>query len=67
VENKYIIRSRISEYKFREILKVFCLDIEAKKCSQLCNINRNTASNIYDKIRQRIYEDCEVRYLFLVC
>ena len=59
MENKYIIRSRISEHKFREILKIFCLDIEAKKCSQLCGINRNTASNIYDKIRQRIYEDCE--------
>ncbi|MDR0303879.1 MAG: IS1595 family transposase, partial [Chitinispirillales bacterium] len=48
MENKYIIRSRISEHKFREILKIFCLDIEAKKCSQLCGINRNTASNIYD-------------------
>ncbi|MDR0304769.1 MAG: IS1595 family transposase, partial [Chitinispirillales bacterium] len=29
MENKYIIRSRISEHKFREILKIFCLDIEA--------------------------------------
>ena len=59
MENKYIIHSRISEKKFREILNVFCLDIEAKKCGKLCNVNRNTASNIYDKIRQRIYEDCE--------
>ncbi|MDR0303991.1 MAG: IS1595 family transposase, partial [Chitinispirillales bacterium] len=24
-----MIRSRISEHKFREILKIFCLDIEA--------------------------------------
>ncbi|MCL1947215.1 MAG: IS1595 family transposase, partial [Chitinivibrionia bacterium] len=32
MENKYIIHSRISEKKFREILNVFCLDIEAKKC-----------------------------------
>ena len=59
MENKYIYRSRISEHKFREILRAFCLDIEAKKCSELCNINRNTAGNIYDKIRERIYEDCE--------
>ena len=59
MENKYIIRSRILEWKFREILKFFCLDIEAKKCSELCNTNRNTVNNIYDKIRQRIYEDCE--------
>jgi transposase len=59
MENKYIYRSRISEHKFREILKVFCLDIEAKKCSELCLINRNTANKLYDKIRERIYEDCE--------
>ena len=31
MENKYMIRSRISEHKFREILKIFYLDIEAKK------------------------------------
>ncbi|MGC4130391.1 MAG: IS1595 family transposase, partial [Bergeyella sp.] len=24
MKNKYIIRSRISEHKFREILKLFC-------------------------------------------
>src|SRR5215469_17454493 len=59
MKNKYIIRSRISEDKFRDILKVFCLDIEAIKCSELSGINHNTAGNIYDKIRQRIYEDCE--------
>lgn len=49
--NKYIFRSLISEKKFREILKLFCLDIEAKKCSQLSNVNRNTINKIYDKIR----------------
>lgn len=27
MKNKYIIRSRISEAKFKEILKYFCLDI----------------------------------------
>jgi transposase len=59
MKNKYIIRSRISEKKFREILLVFCLDIEAKKCSELCNINRNTASIIYNEIRERIHSDCE--------
>jgi len=59
LKNKYIYRSRILEHKFRDILKAFCLDIEANKCSELCGVNRNTASNIYDKIRERIYDDCE--------
>jgi transposase len=58
MKNKYIIRSRISEKKFRELLHLFCLDIEAKKCCALCDLNRNTINNIYDKIRERIYEDC---------
>ena len=35
MKNKYIIRSRISEAKFRQILKLFCYDIEAKKVSEL--------------------------------
>ena len=35
VKNKYIIRSRISEAKFREILKYFTEDIEPSKISNL--------------------------------
>ena len=35
LKNKYIVRSRISEDKFREILKYFAEDIEASKISNL--------------------------------
>ena len=35
MKNKYIVRSRISEAKFREILKYFTEDIEASKISNL--------------------------------
>jgi transposase len=59
MKNKYIIRSRISEKKFREILKLFCLDIEAKKTSQITGISRYTINHLYDKIRERIAQDCE--------
>ena len=38
MKNKYIIRSRISERKFREILRLFCLDIEACKVAQITAI-----------------------------
>ena len=34
VKNKYIVRSRISEAKFREILKYFSEDIEVSKISK---------------------------------
>jgi len=30
-KNKYVKNSRISEKKFRELLKLFSLDLEAKK------------------------------------
>jgi transposase len=57
--NKYIIRSRISEKKFREILKFFCLDLEAKKISEISGISRNSVNKIIKAIRVRIAELCE--------
>ena len=52
--NKYIIRSRISEKKFREILKFFCLDLEAKKIAQISGISRNSINKLIKAIRGRI-------------
>ena len=51
MKNKYMIRSRISEAKFREILKLFCLDIEAVKISKLSNISRQSINKIIKSIR----------------
>ena len=59
MKNKYIIRSRISDKKFREILKLFCFDIEAKKVSELTNISRITINKIFDKLRILIASKCE--------
>ena len=57
--NKYVIRSRISEKKFREILKFFCLDLEAKKISEISGVSRNSVNKIIKAIRIRIAEICE--------
>ena len=57
--NKYVIRSRISEKKFREILRFFCLDIEAKKISEISGVSRNSVNKIIKAIRVRIAEICE--------
>lgn len=59
MKNKYIIRSRISAVKFREILYLFCIDIEAKKVAEITGISRPTINKIFDKIRERIAQDCE--------
>ena len=64
MKNKYIFRSRISEKKFREILKLFCLDIEAKKVSELTNISRITINKIFDKLRILIASKCELESPF---
>ena len=42
MKNMYIIRSRISEKKFREILKYFTQDIEATKIAEFTNISEKT-------------------------
>jgi len=59
MKNKYIFRSRISEKKFREILKLFCIDIEAKKVAEITKISRPTINKIFDKIRVRMVEYCQ--------
>jgi transposase len=57
--NNYIIRSRISEKKFREILRFFCLDLEAKKISEISGVSRNSVNKIIKAIRVRISFLCE--------
>jgi transposase len=59
MKNKYIIRSRISEKKFREILRLFCIDIEAKQTAEITHVSRPTVNKIFDKIRERIAAYCE--------
>ena len=42
MKNKYIVRSRISEKKFREILWYFLADIEALKIAEFTDISEKT-------------------------
>ena len=55
----YIIRSRISEKKFREILKYFTEDIEASKISNLTKISEATLCKIFREIRILMSKECE--------
>ena len=58
-KNKYQYRSRISEKKFREIIKYFSLDFTASDISKLSKINRNTINKIINLLRLRICEESE--------
>ena len=58
IKNKYVKNSKISEAKFREILRYFALDLEANKIAILTNISRNAINKYLLKIRERIAEYC---------
>ena len=51
MKNKYIVRSRISKAKFREILKYFCIDIEATKIAKFTKISEVSLCKIFKQIR----------------
>ena len=59
MKNKYIICSRISEAKFREILKYFAEDIEASKISNLTKISKVSLCRIFREIRILMSKECE--------
>jgi len=56
MKNKYIYRSRISESKFREILKFFCADLNATDTASLCGVSSITCRKIFHEIRLIIFE-----------
>jgi len=64
MKNKYYKRSRISEKKFRQIIKLFSADIEAKKIALLSEININTINKILLMVRERIAFLAEQESLF---
>lgn len=59
MKNRYCIRSRISEKKFRGILKLFAMDLEATKIAQLTGVSRVTVNKYLHAIRTKIAEDAE--------
>ena len=58
-KNKYVKSAKLSERKFREILKLFCADVSASKIAELTNVNRNTVNRYLKLFRIRIAEICE--------
>ena len=57
--NKYINRSRISEAKFRHLLQLFCLDIDAHTIAIITGLSRYTVNRHFRLIRERIDELCQ--------
>ena len=56
MRNKYIKRAKISERKFREVLKFFAEDLTVSKISNLSKVSRYNINSLIQKMRRRIYE-----------
>ena len=59
MKNKYITRSKISEAKFRQFVRLSCVDLNATQIAQVAALNRNTANRLLQGIRERIALACE--------
>jgi len=53
-KNSLLFRSRISERKYREIVKYFVYDFSSTQIAELVDINRNTVNRYITLIRERI-------------
>ena len=59
VKNKYANRSKISEAKFRELIRLFALNLDATQIAVLTGLNRNTVNRFLKALRERIAQYCE--------
>ena len=64
MKNKYVCRSKISEAKFRQIVRLFVLDLNANQIAELTDLNRLTILRYLMAIRERIAGFCEAESPF---
>src|SRR5205814_5554272 len=65
--NRYYKRSKISERKFRQLVRHFALDLTASHAAQLTGLSRRSVTSIFLKIRERIAQECERASPFSRC
>ena len=63
-ENRYFVRSRISEAKFRAIVKHFAADLTAGQTARLTGTSRPSIDKIFGAVRRRIAEFCDKESCF---
>lgn len=56
---KVYVHAQISRAKFRQILRLFALDLTASQIAQIANLNRNTVNRYLTLTRSLIAEFCE--------
>ena len=63
-KNRYYRRSKISETKFRQLLRLFALDLTASDTSRLCALSVRSVNTIYKHIRARLAQYCATQSPF---
>lgn len=58
MKNKYANRSKISEKKTRELVKLFSYDLNALQIAKITGLNRNTVNRFLKAIRENIAAYC---------
>ena len=58
IKNKYYKLAKISERKFREVLRLFSLDFPATKTAKLTGLSVRSVNTIFQKIRVRLAQEC---------
>ncbi len=54
MKNRYVNRAKISEAKFRDLLRFFALDLTAIQIAEITGLNRNTVNRYLNEIRNKI-------------
>jgi len=59
LKNRYLFRSQITEKKFRQLLKLFCLDLNETTVAVQTGLRRKTVNRIIHLTRERLVLLCE--------
>lgn len=62
--NRYVFRARISEAKFRRIIKLFTYDLSATQIAQIVHVSRPTINRYLMAIRECVAAICEAESPF---
>ncbi len=59
MRNCYCKHSKLSSFRFRQILRLFALDLTASDAARLSGVSVRSINEIYLKLRERLARECE--------
>ena len=59
IKRAYLPRTKLSNHKFRQLIRCFALDLTATDTAKFLSLNRNTANRIFKIIRLKIIQSID--------